>query len=59
MKKHLIFIFSLIAMNTYTMEPETHTQYKPCWFMCMPHDVLDLIANYLPFDDIETEQEFI
>lgn len=43
------------------MEVETNTtkSTKPCWFLKIPHETHDIIASFLIFDDIESEQEFI
>ncbi len=34
-------------------------QIAPCSFKNMPADIMDLIASFLTFDDIESEEEFI
>jgi len=50
-------------MHTYAMEMEVETNTtkstKPCWFLTIPHETHDIIASFLIFDDIESEQEFI
>jgi hypothetical protein len=57
MKKNffLLIITITIATQLNSMEPET----PPCFFTNMPTDVMDLIASFLTFDDVETEEQFI
>jgi len=41
------------------VETPTKTAFKNCWFLVLPHETRDYIASFLPFDDYETEEEFI
>ena len=57
MKKN-IFIFTItIAISAHLNAMESET--PPCSLKNMPADIMDLIASFLTFDDIETEEEFI
>jgi hypothetical protein len=53
MKKYFFIIFSIF--NAYAMEPEV----TPCVFKNISEEIKDLIASFLTFDDIESEEEFI
>ncbi len=57
MKKNIIILLITIAISTHlnAMEPEI----PPCLFNGMPADIMDYIATFLTFDDVETEEEFI
>jgi len=51
----IIIITIVISCHLNAMEPQT----APCFFKNMPTDIMDLIASFLTFDDVETEEEFI
>ncbi|HLJ31000.1 MAG TPA: hypothetical protein VKU36_01055 [Candidatus Babeliales bacterium] len=53
MKKYFLFLLSFIAIYSHTMEIKIINLSR------FPIEVLNHIAYYLPFDDIETEEEFI
>jgi hypothetical protein len=53
MKKLFLIIFSIF--NAHAMESEV----APYLFKNMPEDIQDLIASFLTFDDIESEEEFV
>ncbi len=56
--KNNIFIFIItltISTHLNAMQPEN----PPCFFANMPADLMNYIASFLTFDDVETEEEFI
>lgn len=57
MKKNIVIISIIIsiAIQLNAMEIEN----PPCFFKNMPADIMDLIASFLTFEDVETEEEFI
>lgn len=62
--QNIIFILSVITIfhvNTAQMPlTQKNTQNKGrCYLTILPNHVQDLIAQYLTFDDIESEEEFI
>lgn len=67
MKKYLIIILSaIISIHVYAMEMEVETNaitssdsIDLCILSKYPTDILDLIAQFLPCHDYETEEEFI
>jgi len=52
MKKHLLIIFSFITLHTHAMD-------KKNWFIGLPTEVTDLIADLLFVEIEETEEEFV
>ena len=67
MKKNIILALSIIttlnihAMHEEPMDIEENqpVQQLPCYLAMLPMDILDYIAHFLIFDDIESEEEFI
>ena len=57
MKKNIIVFNIILVISSHLNAMEL--QIAPCFFKNMPADVLDLIASFLTFDDIESEEEFI
>ena len=57
MKKNIIVFSIIIAISSHLNAMEL--QIAPCSFKNMPADIMDLIASFLTFDDIESEEEFI
>ncbi len=57
MKKNIVILLITIAISAdlSAMEPET----PPCSLQNMPVEMMNLIASFLTFDDVETEKEFI
>jgi hypothetical protein len=68
---HILFFFcrrgSFSCAEPYHISIQQNITYPCLWklkqnpagLFVLPDDVMDLIASYLTFDDIETEQEFI
>ncbi len=59
MKKHLFIMLSIISMHAYAMEMEVKSTDPIIALFTYPTEILDLIAQFLPFHDFETEEEFI
>jgi hypothetical protein len=60
MKKYLIITLSIITMHTHAMKTENNTNtIIPINIKSHHMDVLNHIAQHLPFHDVEFEQEFI
>ena len=62
MKKHLLIMLSIISMHAYAMEMEvkfTDPIIDLSVLLTYPTEILNLIAQFLPFRDYETEEEFI
>lgn len=60
MKKHLIILLSIITIHAHAMETENSTNVIiPINLKKYPIDILDHIAQYLPFHDCEFEEEFV
>jgi len=56
MKKNILIILIIaISAHLNAMEPQN----APCLFYTLNNDVMNLIASFLTFDDVETEEEFI
>jgi len=57
--------YSLLAILCYSVtltamqEPMKSEQDQKNWFLYLPDEICNSIANYLSFDDFETEEEFI
>ncbi len=59
MKKHLFIMLSIISMHAYAMEMEVKSTDPIIDLLKYSTEILDLIAQFLPFHDYETEEEFI
>jgi hypothetical protein len=62
MNKYLLILLSIISVHTHTMEikvKSTDPIIDLSILLTYPTEILDLIAQFLPFYDIEFEDEFI
>ena len=60
MKKYLIITLSIITIHAHAMETESSTHaIIPIYLKPRHIDILDHIAQYLPFHDCEFEEEFV
>ena len=63
MKKYVLIILSIVATPAYAMKIEVEESvskpFKSCWFLILPVEVRDLIADLLFYHLEETKQEFI
>lgn len=66
MKKYFLLcnaiLFASLPTANMAMKTErdiSQPTFKNCWFYILPPEVRDYIANFLTFDDYETDQEFV
>ncbi len=60
MKKHLIITLSIITIHAHAMETENNTNaIVPIYLKPCHTDILNCMAQYLPFHDYELKEEFI